>query len=217
MAFSRASLDIPGRGLHQRPNIETLNKIARALGVTVSELIGINEMEEGLNFLDNRENIIKAKRKELESNLSILKDSQHILSFISEKTKDFQNKIKRGEQIKHSEIRDVTSYLENLSTETDKIISALGSEMNSEITVDEEIKFLSNVKFIDIDNFNNTDHAPENSDTIRRDIINLIKHLQYNIDNLSRESFDKVVKTLTNTIDYEFYKLEKNDYKVPSN
>lgn len=203
----------------REPQLEVIIKIASALGISVNELAKFNELSEldeldyGLVYLNNRESSLKAREKELEASLENLRNTQHILSFISEHVQEFKDKIKNNAKIDDSDYKSMVSYLKELSVQTDTIMNFLQIDKLNEITPDEEAKFLSNIKLIDIDCSDNTLFVPEDSDIVRRDILKLIKHLHYDLDDISRDIFDKLVKELINNIDYQFYNINKDKQK----
>lgn len=196
---------------NKKLDIYTANKIAEALGVTVNDLLGINELEQEITFLKNRENTIISKEMELESNLEMLKNSKYFISLAYEQTKNLREKIEDGKEITTSELESITSYLKTLSTKSNVVIDFIESEKTKDFTAEDEVKFLSNTQPLDIDT--RIEYLPENSSIIRRDIIKLLKDLKYDTKDLSRESFDKIVKSIINIIDYEFYNIKKDKPK----
>lgn len=185
----------------RNPKIETLNKIADTLGVSTNDLVNINEFREEINFIDNRQYTIKSKMNELESNIKLLKETLDILTFA------LKNENNKNEQIKEYDLKSIMDNLNNLPEKMDKVLDIISPKRENDITIEEEIKFLSCSELIDLDN---TNSSPEDSAGIRYSIIKIIKCLQYNTDNLSRESFDIIIKSVLNTIEFEMYKLKNN-------
>lgn len=113
----------------REPQLEVIIKIASALGISVNELVKINELSEldeldyGLVYLNNRESSLKAREKELEASLENLRNTQHILSFISEHVQEFKDKIKNNAKIDDSDYKSMVSYLKELSVQTDTIMN----------------------------------------------------------------------------------------------
>ena len=199
----------------REPNIDTLQNIAIALGVTINELVGLTKLEEDMQYFKNRQSELTTKINEVDLNIKNVNEIYQYLKSTTRIIDNIKEKNEKGENLSEDEIIEMNKLINSVPKHIDAFFKIFDTKEKKEeevISKEEEIKYLSNICMLDIER-SNQEIPLSCVDTVRRSIISLIKSMGYDLNSLSRENFDIIAASLTKCLDFEIYKAHANTTK----
>lgn len=227
----------------RKPNIEILNKIANALGVPINYLVGSKKTitQQAIEMLIKEGFTIQQIAKEANIPIDDLKNMFNNNSFnLGTFRKLFKYLGSTDEQMIETLMKDLYTncVYNNDGNDPEKNVLKkmfLGETLSlDEVlmnTSEEDKEFLTQMYYAGALNTNgvikDTNSPKRNSiklDINDLDIMGPIEHLlkfmqtdNYPINKLNNKTLRYLYEKITDLLEFEFYRLEKNDFKVPNN
>ena len=230
-------------GKKENPSIETLNKIASALGVTINRLVGNKKtktqqvleilLKDGftLNQIANETNIdINDLENMLNNKPFIFKNFKKLFEYLGYTDEEIVRILMEDIYVNTVYNNDGTNLEQNKLKKMflDETLSLDEILLGS---ADEDKDFLTQMYYAGALNTNgvmkDNNYSKKSSikfDTNDLDILDSIEPLlkfmkinNYPVDKLNNKTIRYLYEKIRDLLEFEFYKLEKNNFKIPNN